>query len=96
MYVSIFLNFIDFRGRKRNLDLLFHLSMHHWLVLIWALTRDQTRNLGVLGQLSPTEPGLMGRKFRYACHSVFNSLLSTKFMKNLIELSADKVIKNHF
>lgn len=34
-------------GRERNIDLLFCLFMHHWLIHVRALNRDQTQNLGI-------------------------------------------------
>ena len=48
-YLFLFL-FIDFREKEReekNIDLLFHLFMHSWLILVCALIGDQTHNLGV-------------------------------------------------
>ena len=35
--------------RERNIDLLFHLFMHYWLLFVCVLTEDQTHNLGVSG-----------------------------------------------
>ena len=34
-------------GRDRSIDLLFHLFVLHWLILVCALTRDWTHNLGI-------------------------------------------------
>ena len=53
-YLKIF--FIDFRERKgdreRNSDCCSTYLCIHWLIFTYALTGDQTHNLGILGQCS--------------------------------------------
>ena len=49
MYVYIWMGGGVEKGTKTSQPSKFHLFMMHWLILVCALTRDQTRNLGTSG-----------------------------------------------
>ena len=83
---TLWKNFIDWflergteGGGERNIDVLFTYLCTHWLVLVCALTRDRTLNLGVSGRRS--------NQLSYWARALCIKLLSTYFSLQIINIS---------